>query len=212
MKRRIASVAARIERIGPRDRMALALMAVALAGGVEMLYVMPMHEKRQRVEQAMLADSQSQQSASDAVQKEEAARQTEIKRRSLAVQTQLQTLGMQQTRTAPYATFLAQAIAAAGVSLVSLKSLPAESINVTTGSDAAAPAAPAASARQTLYRQRAELTLDGSAKAVTAAVAALEVGTAPLRIERVLLRGTEHGVRASVTLTTLSTERAWLGI
>jgi type II secretory pathway component PulM len=221
MKQRIRSAIAGIDKLNPRDRMALAGGLLAALVGIEAMIVMPMKTKRQQIEQAVLAESSSQSDAQQAVLTERASRLADLRTRSDEMEAKLASLGLKQTQRDSLNVFLTRALHDQGVKVTSVRGLPLETlaievVGVIPGADAAA-SAPAASASEatpnvTLFRHRAELKLEGQLPGLMRVVDMLERDLAPLRIERVSL-GSAPGAGAArvvVVLTTISQERTWL--
>jgi type II secretory pathway component PulM len=219
MNKHIAAAITRIDKLNPRDRMALAGGIVAAMVGIEMMIVMPMKTKRVAIEQAVLAESASQSEAQQAAVTERVSRLADLRKRGDEVDAKLASLGLKSTQRDSLSTFLARALQDQGVKLTSLRGMPIEHVTIAP-TDASADVTPpvsadAAAGKATpnlLFRHRAELKLEGPLPGVLRAVDMLERELAPLRIERVLLGSTSSAgaARALVVLTTISQERTWL--
>jgi hypothetical protein len=220
MKRKLMARIDKLDALSRRDRMSLLLGLIALAIGVEYLFVQPTGTKRQRVEAALHADSTSQADAQSHAAAETAAQLAATQTRGRELQAKLTALGLKGGTSSagrePLAQFLARSLRQQGVVLVSTRGLPVEPINVAAaGDEPAAPAAAASAAdAPALFRHRTELTLEGSVGGLTDAIDRIERELAPLRIERVRLapRGSAGGVQATLVLTTINQERTWLAL
>lgn len=221
----------RINALSKRDRLAMLAGGLAIVGGIEFQFVLPLHDRRVAAE--------TQQQGPDRLQAQ--AQQTAVE----ATQARLNTLRdewakrqqspVQHARaSAPQTMFaeLRQNLALSGVQVVSLHALADEVPEPAKQAEAAVPATPAsdaaptadaaasdASAAQpakpapTVYRHRAELRVSGSMGDVMHVVAQLERADQSMRLERVLLSATEKAdgqVVATFTLVAISEVQAWL--
>lgn len=221
MKQRIAFAVARIDKLNPRDRIALAAGLMAALVGIEAMIVMPMKAKRQAIEQSVLAESSSQSDAQQAAFAERASRLTGLRKSGDELETKLASLGLQRTQRDSLSAFLMRALRDHGVALTGLRGMAVESLPISPVEGAqpadAAPSVAVGSTSEaapsvTLFRHRAELKLEGQLPGLLRAVDMLERDLAPLRIERVLLASASvaGGASALVVLTTISQERTWL--
>ena len=225
----------RLEAIPSRDRAALVGCALALIIGVEFMVIGPMAKKRQAV---AAAGAQEAQAAKDTAASELAAAQEQIQSlRTRVQQAEAENLGsgIAKAQSEPVSALLQRALQSQAVTTVSLRSLASETLQPDVPDPASAPSpavaaaqghpAPAAahghpvagaappSTARTLYRHRYELVLTGEAAALSASAGALEVGLAPLRVERVLLTaGKAESLQMTVTFGLTGTERAWLSL
>ena len=222
----------RLNALSRRDRLALLAGGLALLGAVEFQLVLPLHDRRVASETQQGPDqmqAKAQQAAIEATQ----ARLDKLREEWA----QRQKSPVQHARAvAPQAMFaeLRQNLALTGVQVQALRASPDE-IPESPKQDAAAaapaePAAPASDAAApvdaaasdaaqpakptpTLYRHRAELRVSGALADVLRVVSQLERDDQSMRLERVLLSGTEKAdgqVVATFTLVAISEEQAWL--
>jgi len=226
VKQRLLAALSGIDRLNPRDRMALAGGVLAALVGFEMVIVMPMKTKRQNIEQSVMAESDSLSGAQQAAQAERAQRLAELRSRSDELEKKLASLGLNEVQRDSLAGFLTRSLHNQSVALTGVRGLPVETLSVATaaseaesaaaGTSATPGAAPTSAppAHVTLFRHRAELKLEGPVTSLTQAVETLERDLAPLRIERVLLSAPRSGtpVQATLIVTTISQERTWLGL
>ncbi len=224
MKQRLLAAISGIDRLNPRDRLALAGGLLAALVGVEMVVVMPMQTKRHHIEQSVIAESASLSGAQQTAQAERQQRLAELRTRSETLERKLASLGLGDAQRDSLAGFLQRSLHNHGVALTGVRGLPVETLSIVSDAapaEATQPAATpgaapanAAPANVTLYRHRAELKLEGTAAELIPAIGTLERALAPLRIERVLLDAPPAGtpVRATLVVTTISPERTWLGL
>ena len=222
MKQRMLARIDKLDTLSQRDRVLLMLGLLVALVGVEMLIVQPAHAKRQRIEQATVADSTSQADTQGRAAADLETQRAALRVRGMQVQARLAAVGLKDgVKGAPVealGVFLSRTLLNQGVVLVSTQVLPVEVVNTSGAVDdaaiAGAQAASAAESIPTLFRHRTELTLEGSIAGLTAALDVLERDFAPLRVERVRLatRGATDAVQASVVLTTVNLDRTWLAL
>jgi hypothetical protein len=218
MKRTARAWIARIDRLNPRDRMALAAGLLAAVVGVEAMVMLPMRDKRQRIEQSVQSDTALQAAEQATLQADQARRLAELQADTSTQQAKLATLGLKNTaQHDTLASVLSHSLQHQGVALTALKGLQVEAIPVLAPSaqvaDAAVVAEPTAPA--TLFRHRVEVRIEGPVPSLTRALDLLEHQLMPLRIERVLVTPADAAgvtAQATVVLTTISQERTWLAL
>ena len=218
MARLLASIE-KIDTLGRRDRVALALGLLAALVGFESLVVMPMQSKRQRIALAVSTESQSQSDLQLHAAAELSAQAAATQSRAEELQKNLAALGMKDglnsAQRESLAELLSRTLGSPRVALVSTRGQPVHALTPAASPEAATTQDAAASSAEpatSLFRHRAELTLEGPVPALTDAIDMLEHNVAPLRIERVrLVSQGEHGaVQATVVLTTINAERTWI--
>jgi hypothetical protein len=223
MKQRLLARIDKLDALSRRDRMSLLLGFIALAAGIEFMFVQPADVKRQRIEESLHADTASQSMAQARAAAETAAQLAATQTRGRELQARLAALGVKGGTTRagrePLAQFLSRSLRQQGVVLVSTRGLPVETVNTGAANDVAVAVAVPASAASAadaaaLFRHRTELTLEGSVAGLTEAIDRIERELAPLRIERVRLapRGSAGAVQATLVLTTINQERTWLAL
>lgn len=223
MKAKLLARIDQLDSLSRRDRMALALGLLALVVGVELMLVDPMHTKRTRVERSLLADAASLQEGQAAIASGLAMQLQAAQARRAELEAGLAALGLKDGLKAEgqreaLASFLSRSQRHPGVVLVSTQGLPVEALNIGESTETAvavpADAASAPGGGAPLFRHRTELTLEGDVNGLAEAIDLLERNLAPLRIERVRLASRNAGatVQATVVLTTINQERAWLAL
>jgi hypothetical protein len=226
MKDRLLARIDKLDTLGRRDRMSLALGLLAALVGIEMTLVQATQTKRQRIEQTTVDDAASQAQAQASAAADLATQRSAAEARSTQLQASLAALGLKDGmkptgQRESLAAFLSRSLRNQNVVLVATQNLPVETVNTAAPGDeavaVAVSAAPAASGIETttlLFRHRTELTLEGSVASLTETVDLLERELAPLRIERVRLapRGASGALQATVVLTTINQERTWLAL
>lgn len=218
MKKKLLARIDKLDSLSRRDRLSLAAGLIALAFGAEMTVIDPLHAKRLRIEQSAVADAASQQQARAAAETEAAAQLQAALARRAQLQADLAALGVKDglksdSQRETLAAFLTRSQRNGNVALVSTQGLPVEPVQPPAAPpEAAVDAAVAAS--DMMFRHRTELTLEGDVAGLAEAIDWLERGLAPLRVERVALSSRNGGasVRATVVLTTINQERAWLAL
>ena len=219
---------ARLDAIPDRDRYALLAAGLALVGAVEWMAVLPMRDKRDAIELAATTEAQGLADARATAESEHATQAADVTARLGKVDAELAALGVGGSRGESLSFLLSRTLQRQAVRVVSLRGLGAQELslavpgeavgNAVTGvvTGAVADAVPATIEPQpkALYRHRYELTLGGDIDQLTAAVAALEHGVRPLRVERIRLasNGLDDAVQVSVTLVTIGMERSWLSL
>ncbi len=221
-----------LEAMRPRDRLALSAAALALIVGMEFLVVLPMRDKRIAIESAQLASRHDQDSARTSREAEQQAHADALRSRQAQVTQALAGFGAAGKRDESLRFLLSRTLQGLPVSVLSLRALGVEEMEVapapaaTDANAVATAAAPASAGAQAdsaapdtaatpsvLYRHRYELRVGGGLPALLSALEALERNTRPLRIERVRLQADTHGaLEASVVLMTLGPERTWLSL
>jgi hypothetical protein len=214
VKRRLMALYARIDQFSRRDRLSLACGLLAAVIGIEMMVVQPLRTQRLIITQSILAENNAQSEAEKAARIERAARLADMKTRVSLLEARLAALGLKEAHRDPLTSFLNQAALRHGLVVASARGLPVEELNLTpntlTPETATAGEAAVVATPPTLYRHRAEVKLQGPVGGLAQALAALERDMAPLRIERVQFTPGGGAVQATVVLTTISQERAWL--
>jgi hypothetical protein len=204
--------------LSERDRVALLLAGLSLAGAAEWFLVWPLHAQRTRVVEAVHAEIQG---VDDAARQAEQARgqaQAEQEARARTLARDLDLLGMGEAGGHKLGELLARALAPQAVQVLALRELGVEEFQVDPAANTGAPAVaegelPAAPAARALYRHRFELRLAGEVPALLAAAAALEREVRPLRAERVRMASTDgHAVELTLTLVVVASERVWLAL
>ncbi|MDP1901095.1 MAG: hypothetical protein Q8K96_11655 [Rubrivivax sp.] len=203
-------------RLSERDRLALLLAGLSLAGAAEWFFVWPMHSQRGHIVDAVRAEAQG---VSDAArQAEQALRQAhaEQQARAAALDADLAQLGMAQVSGHKLGELVARTLKPQAVRVVTLRELAVEEFQVSAAAPAGAAlalpeGAPAAPAPRPLYRHRFELRLAGEVPALLAAVAALEREVRPLRTERLRMASSDgRAVELTLAFVVVGTERVWL--
>lgn len=216
MKRRLQAVVQRFEALSPRDRLSLAAGVLALLVGLEVLVVMPLHDKRRLIETSAAADASSQSDAQAAAQAQRLAQMAELDMRGAQIGQQLASLGLHKVSAHSPAGFIIGALQGSKASLVSLRGLPVQELPTAVTAAMADAAATAASTTGApiFFRHRAEIRLQGSVTELTQALEVLEQGAAPLRIEQVLISSADSGpaLQATVVLTAINQERTWFAL
>ena len=212
MKQRLLALFERIDQFSRRDRMALAGGALAALVGLEMMVVQPMRAKRLIIAQSVQAESTAQTEAEKAARAERSARLAAMQKQISALEAKLASLGLKEAHRDALSTFLNQTALRHGLVLAGARGLPVEEVTVTRENATPAEVADAsANPSPTLFRHRAELKLQGPVAGLTQAIGAMERDIAPLRIERIYLAPATGGaLQATVVVTTISQERAWL--
>jgi hypothetical protein len=211
----------RIDALPDRERYVLLLGALAVLAAADVLIVQPLGTKRATVLAAVAEQADS--AAAERAQAEQAAAQarSELDARAARLQRELQQLGAERESGEPLARLLRRVLARQGVDIVALRDLDVVEIDAAVAaasapSAASAPDAAPAKPERTgvLFKHRLELTLAGDAQQLVAALAALDAGARPLRIERVrmLMREGASQPHAVITLAVLGTERIWISI
>ncbi len=212
MKRNLQALVQRVEALSPRDRLSLAAGVLALLVGLEMLVVMPLHDKRRLIEQSAAADASSQNDAQAAAQAQRLAQMAELDLRGAQIGQQLASLGLHKVSAHSPAGFIVGALQGSNAALVSLRGLPVQELP--TAATAAVAEASGSAGAPVFYRHRAEIRLQGSVAELTQALEVLEQGAAPLRIEQVLISSADSGpaLQATVVLTAINQERTWFAL
>jgi hypothetical protein len=214
----LVKLMAQLEAMGERDRSALLLAGLALAGAAEWFLVWPMHHQRGNIVEAARAEAQG---VSDTARQAEQARtqaRSALDSRTQALDQELARLGVAQSSGQQISALLARALRPQAVQVVALRELGVEEIETPPAATAtagvvadAATAAPVAA--PLLYRHRFELRLAGDVPALLAALAALEQEVRPLRPERVRMVSADgHTVQLTLALVALGTDRVWLSL
>jgi len=224
MKRALLATVARIDALSRRDRYSLLGGMLAVAIGVQAMWLLPMRDKRLAITSSVAEEDRSRSDALAAATDEKAQALELLRGHNTELETELAALGLKATQREPVSGFVARTLRGNGVRLAALAALPVEELTLPTlagEADAAAAATPAsgpaAAASPTLFRHRAEVRFEGPVQGVVQTLAQLERELVPLRVERVRLSpvagaGTAGAVRASVVLTTISQERTWLAL
>lgn len=212
MKRSLQAVVQRFEALSPRDRLSLAAGVLALLVGLEVLVVMPLHDKRRLIETTAAADASSQGDTQAAAQAQRQALMAALDVRDAQIGQQLASLGLKKVSAHSPAGFIVAALQDSKVSLVSLRGLPVQELPTAGTADMVdAAAASSSTGAPVFFRHRAEIRLQGSVTDLTQALEVLEQGAAPLRIEQVLISSVDSGpaLQATVVLTAINQERTW---
>lgn len=201
----------RIDTLPDRERHVLLLGTAAVLLAADLLWVQPMGAKRQAVLAAVI-----EQADGAAAERERADQALDQARSALNAQAarldaELVRLGAERAGGEPLSRLLRRVLVRHGVDIVALRGLEVVEIDAAA---AVAASAPEATASRLLFKHRLELTLGGDARALVAAVGALDRDARPLRIERVRLLAREGSAtpHAVITLAVLSTERTWMSI
>ncbi len=220
MMERLHAAVARIDALPHRERLMLAGGMLAMAIGVQALWVAPTRDKRVAIAESAAESERSRSDAEVAAAAQNSAALDGLRERNRGLEAKLAALGLKASQREPVGTFVTRSLLGEGVRLASLAALPVEELAVANAIPTAdsgqtnpveastTPAVP----RPTLYRHRTELRLEGPVRNVLRTVEQLERQLAPLRVERlrVVPSGTAGAVQASLVLTTISEERTWL--
>jgi hypothetical protein len=206
----------------PRERAALAALAIAGLVATELFVVLPIRSERAALAAAVLAQKQDELDAEQAQRDQWMAEQTAIEARLVHVAAELRERGAAAAQGESLALWLQRALADQAVKVVALRDLGMQEIETTPSAPAAhdstdaattTTAAPSADkSHPPLYRHRYELTVCGPVPHLTGAVQALAGRMLPLRIERVRLASVADGteVRATLVFTIITAERTWI--
>lgn len=214
---------AALEALRTRDRLCLGGAMLALAVGGELLIVMPLRDKREAIEVAVLGGATDKDLASALRQSQRQQRDDALQRRSDKVAGALAAAGASAAPRESLRFLLTRTLQGLPVQLLSLRAAAVEEIAVepaapadavaVVGAAGAADAASAAAAAPPMYRHRYELRVSGALPDLLSVVDALERQARPLRVERVLLRADAQGaLEASITLVALGSDRTWLSL
>ena len=222
MKQRLVAAVARIDALPRRERLALAGGMLALAIGVQSLWIAPTRAKRVSIAESSAESERSRSEAELASAAERTAAFEALRNRNSELEAKLAALGLKASQREPVGAFVTRSLHGEGVRLAGLSALPVEEIVIADlplpANDGAAGNAATAGATPTnrapLYRHRTELRLEGPVKSVVRAIEQIERDLVPLRIERIRLSpaGNAGAVQASMVLTTISEERTWLAL
>lgn len=220
MKDRLLATVARIDALPRRERLALAGGMLALAIGVQSLWIAPTRAKRVAIAESSAESERSRSESEQAAATERAASLEELRKRNGELQDKLAALGLKASQREPVGAFVKRSLHGEGVRLAGLTALPVEEIVIAdlalaANDGVATDAANAASTpRAPLYRHRTELRLEGPVRNVVRAIEQIERDLVPLRVERIRLSpaGNAGAVQASMVLTTISEERTWLAL
>jgi hypothetical protein len=214
MKRRLQAIVQRFEALSPRDRLSLAAGVLALLVGLEVMVVMPLHDKRRLIETSAVGDASLQSDAQAATQAQRLAQMAALDARGAQIGQQLASLGLHKVSAHSPAGFIVGALQGSKASLVSLRGLPVQELPATATAAMAEAAASDTSGAPVFFRHRAEIRLQGSVTELTQAIEVLEQGAAPLRIEQVLISSADSGpaLQATVVLTAINQERTWFAL
>lgn len=218
MKARLLAAVARIDALPRRERLALAGGLLALAIGVQALWIAPARTKRVAIAESSAESERSRSEAEAAAATQASAALDALRERNNGLEAKLAALGLKASQREPVGAFVTRSLLGEGVRLAGLAAQPVEELAL---ADALQPAdmaqltpveANPAPARPQLYRHRAELRLEGPVKQVLRSIEQLERELVPLRVERIRLvpSGNAGTVQASLVLTTISEERTWL--
>ena len=219
-----ARLAAHLDGKPPRERLALAALAVASLGALEVGLIQPVREQRQIVARAVAEQQRAVADAEQARLELQAAEQAALQTRLERVERELSRRGAGPAQAESLAGWLARVLAGQAVRVVSLRDLALQELDTTpaSASDPGAPGAggeppqdgaPDGAARQhpALYRHRFELTLAGEVGGLASAVQHLGQRMLPLRIERVHLASPDgRSVQATLTFVVIAPERTWI--
>jgi predicted outer membrane lipoprotein len=221
MKRALPATVARIDALSRRDRYSLLGALLALAIGVQAMWLQPMRDKRLAITRSVADEDLSRGNALAAATDEKTQALELLRSHNAELETKLAALGLKATQRDPLAGFVARTLRGNGVRLTAISALPVEELTLPAlagEADAAAAATPTSGATTaappTLFRHRAEVRFEGPVEGVVQTLAQLEHQLLPLRVERVRLSqaATPGAVQASVVLTTISQERTWLAL
>lgn len=220
MSARLLAAVARIDALPRRERFTLLGGLLALAIGVQALWVAPARDKRLAIAQSSVEADLSRGDALSSAAAQSSAAFQDLQRRHRELEAKLAGVGLKATQREAVSGFVTRSLIGEGVRLAALTALPVEELIIAESAAAAGaaaesadPATPAAT-RPALFRHRAELRLEGPVKGVVQAIEQVERGLAPLRIERIRITpiGSAGAVQASLVLTTISEERTWLAL
>ena len=209
---------ARVDALPVRDRHVALAGVLAVAVAADLFWVQPLSGKRSAVVTAIAEQAQSAAAERAAAEQALAQAKRELDERAKRLDSDLQRLGAERSSGEPLAHVLRRVLTNHGVRVVALRDLEVIEVDATNPAAATTPAAPAVAAAnertRTLFKHRLELTVSGDARALLAAIAAIDRDARPLRIERVRLAAVESSVmpQASITLAVLGTQRNWLSI
>lgn len=203
-----------------RDRRALVLALIGAAIAAEALWVWPMRQRRLAVAAAAQAEHDGQlQARADRESQAQATRQA-LRAELARLDRELQRLGRDGGPREPLSSLMQRSASGHGLTLLSLRALPAEPVQAAavaasgaaaSATDAAEAPADAASAPPPAWRHRIELQVAGPALPLLQRLDALVQLMAPLRVERVrVAAGTAGEATATLTLFTIGPERTWL--
>lgn len=222
MKARLLATVARIDALPHRERLALACAMLALAIGVQSLWIAPTRAKRVAIAESSAESERSRSEAEEAAAADRAAAFEALLKRNGELETKLAALGLKASQREPVGAFVTRSLHGEGVRLAGLTAMPVEEIAIAdpllAANDSAAVdtagAPPVPTTRAPLYRHRTELRLEGPVKNVVRAIEQIERDLVPLRVERIRLSpaGNSGDVQASLVLTTISEERTWLAL
>ena len=222
MRERLVAAVARIDALPRRERLALAGGMLALAIGVQSLWIAPTRAKRVAIAASSAESERSRSEAERAAAAERTAAFEALRKRNSELEAKLAALGLKASQREPVGAFVTRSLHGEGVRLAGLTALPVEEIVIAdlplaapdSAAGDAANAGAAPTTRAPLYRHRTELRLEGPVKSVLRAIEQIERDLVPLRIERVRLSpaGNAGAVQASMVLTTISEERTWLAL
>ncbi len=210
-----SAICVRIDALPRRERIALWAAVAALLLAAELLWVLPMQQRRELVAGVTLQAEQEQTDNVAAAAQAAAQELAELEATLRRIDSELARRGAGPAHGEALSAVFKRLLARQAVRVEALRELAAEDIGlVALPGDVATPAAAAASAAApTLVRHRFELVLAGEAAALISAVRALDQGARPLRIERVRMAAAEaSAVTASITFSVIGTERSWLSI
>ena len=211
-----------------RDRIALGAALVALCAALDLTVVSSLNAKRRAIEQALQSSTQDLDAARSGALAQRQARETELEKREAKALAALAGLGAAGAQRESLRFLLSRTLQGLPVSVVALRSLGAEELDLgsavetppvppsataaeATPAPAAGASTAAGSAPTLLYQHRYELQLSGALQSLLAALDTLEKGTRPLRVERFRLAADATGVlQAHVVLMTLAPQRQWL--
>lgn len=224
MTARVLATVARIDALPRRERIALVGGLIALAIGVQALWVTPARAKRNAIAESSAQSERSRSDAEVAAAAQRAATFADLRSRNLDLEAKLAALGLKASQREPVGAFVTRSLRGDGVRLAGVTALPVEALasadplrahDASLAAESTDTATPVA-ARPALFRHRTELRLEGAVKDVVRAIEQLERDLAPLRVERIRLTPVASGsagagaIQASLVLTTISEERTWL--
>ncbi len=209
----VRGVLAQIDGMPQRERWSVLAAVLALLVGVELMVVVPMHNKR-----LALADM-----ASLALQEDERQKLAEVEAQRLqeealserlkAANDALRAMGVNAdlvgTRGESLSFLLSSTLRDSAVQVVSLRAMEAEAMSLARPADESADS----QTPRVLFRHRYVLTLSGEVDSVTQALEQLQDSLKPLRLERLKLQGKPDGsVLATIHWATIGLEKSWLSL
>ncbi len=207
----------RLQGLNRRERLSMALMVMAVLGGLELLWIEPMHHRRVAIEQAAQQQEEAAAQAEQSRLAQQAQDATALQTRLAAVEKALAGHGASRAAEPMQAlgAWLDRALTGQAVRLMALRDLEPEPVTLDPAPEADASAttatAPNTTPEKPLHRLRFELQLAGEPAALAQAAQTLAERMAPLRLARVHLARTEAGgVQATLLFVILAPDRAWI--